>query len=78
MDKRCIVTGKAAELHHVKTRGSGGPDEEWNLVPVSRLIHSLWHSRGNTYMARTYPIIKKWLLEHGWTYDEYTKRWVHE
>jgi len=74
----CVVTGKPAEYHHVKPRGSGGTDDEWNLCPVAREIHTLWHSKGNSYMCQHFPQIKKWMQKHGWTLCPVLHKWRHD
>lgn len=45
---KCQVCGKKSktEMHHIKTRGSGGNDTEENLVEVCRICHTKIH-KGN-------------------------------
>jgi len=72
----CIVTGApGSTLHHLTTRGAGGTDDEWNLLPVCQLIHNTIHAKGLVYCAQKYPAIKEWLLAHGWEYDAFNKKW---
>jgi hypothetical protein len=74
---RCLVTGKALpDLHHVKTRGAGGGDEPWNLMPLSREAHSEVHFIGLTRFAEKYPTVRKWLSDNGWTQCPVLLRWV--
>ena len=75
----CIVTGApGSDLHHLKTRASGGTDDEYNLIPLSHMLHVQLHSKGLNYMADKFPAIHGWLVQHGWEWDEYSKRWIHE
>lgn len=61
---KCIIChGPATEYDHVKTRGSGGSDEERNLAPMDRGCHQLRHQMGIVWLADKYPRYKKW-LEH--------------
>lgn len=48
------------------------------MMPLSRTIHTEMHSRGLVYMALKYPNIKIWLLNKGWEYDDYVKKWRHK
>lgn len=73
----CIVTGKpGADLHHVKTRKSGGPDEPWNLLSVSHDIHNEIHAKGLYSVSRKYPQIRAFLINHGWEFDAVLLKWV--
>ncbi len=74
----CVVTGEPAELHHIKTRGSGGTDDPWNLIPLSRKMHSMWHMKGMRYMVKTYPAIEKWVLANGWGFDDFLFKWFRK
>ena len=51
---------------HIKSVGAGGPDTEWNLMPMCRWCHSAWHELG-WYSALTFePRIRRALLAKGW------------
>lgn len=43
----CRVTGAAPpnDLAHLISRAQGGPDVEWNIVPLSREAHTLFDQR---------------------------------
>lgn len=74
----CVATGEPnADWHHVKTRGSGGTEDEWNKMPLSRLKHSEVHHIGLTRFADKYPRVKEWLVTHGWSVDPVLLRWTH-
>ena len=76
---RCIVTGRRdPDPHHIKSRGAGGPDEEWNLMPLSREMHMSIHTVGLRRFAEKHASVRQWLLTHGWTFDAVLLRWVHE
>lgn len=75
---KCIVTGFCpVDLHHVKTQGSGGTDEEWNLMPLDRLMHTELHQIGLRRFADKYPTVRKWLIGHGWEFDVTYLKWKH-
>lgn len=74
---RCIVTHKyGCDLHHLKTRKSGGTDDPWNLMPLSREMHRLCHDIGLVAFANKYNSVKSWLIENGWEYEEFRNKWV--
>lgn len=79
--KPCAATGYIQEggniLHHVKTRGSGGVDDLFNMMPLTTEMHHLVHQVGLNRFAETYPGVKDWLLENGWEFDETIGRWMH-
>ena len=77
-EHNCCVTGApGSDLHHVKTRGSGGKDEAWNLIPLSRALHTEVHKIGMAKMANKYLAIRNWLVCNGWYWDDFLKRWHH-
>lgn len=65
-------------MHHVLGRKAYPElkDEEWNLCPLSREMHSLWHAQGMNYMAERFFQVKVWLKNNGWTYCETRKKYV--
>lgn len=74
----CIVTGApGSTLHHLTTRGAGGTDDEWNLLPVCQLIHQMIHNKGLAYCAKKFPAIRDFLIQHDWEYDDFNKKWRH-
>ncbi len=73
---KCVVCLKpGADLHHIKTRKSGGPDESWNLLPICHAKHVEAHSIGLIKLADRYPAIKAWLLDNGWLIEQ--GKWRH-
>lgn len=79
----CIACGKIGEgqivLHHVKTRGSGGKDDSWNLLSLCQIPHhNEIHQIGLTVFAKKYPMVDEWLTYNGWTYDYFLEKWIHE
>lgn len=67
-----------ADPHHVMTRGAGGPDESWNLMHLCRNHHAEIQQIGNVKMSHKYIQVEHWFMSHGWTFDEFKKKWVHE
>lgn len=51
---------------HIKSKGSGGGDYIWNMVPFCRKHHSDQHQLGWPRMIRDFPILKIELETRGW------------
>jgi hypothetical protein len=57
----CQVYGCAerAEKHHIISRGSGGPDDEWNILWLCAFHHRMrpdsFHRLGRSSFAAAYP-----------------------
>lgn len=74
----CIVTGLSpVDLHHVKTRASGGTDDQWNLMPLIRKLHQELHQSGLSRFSQKYGPVEYWLISYGWEYDQIRSRWSH-
>lgn len=63
--------------HHVKTRGAGGPDDAWNLMPLTIHRHTEVHQIGLIRFAEKYSSVRQWLIDHGWEIDPVLLRWTH-
>jgi hypothetical protein len=65
--QRCLVTNSLyVDVAHVKSRGSGGTDDLWNLMPLSREIHHIQHQIGILSFIRKYPSVAAYLASNGW------------
>ena len=53
-------------LHHVKSRGSMGPEVDWNEMPLCQIHHTEVHASKLSSFSRKYPQVKTWLLNHEW------------
>jgi hypothetical protein len=62
----CVVCGKRAETHHIKTRGSGGSEEHWNKLNLCRLHHTMIHQIGNVRFLKEFSHIVQILTDKGW------------
>jgi len=67
-----------AELHHVKSRGSGGKDETHNLMPLCRDCHSKVHTVGLNKFVKDNPYTNSWLRQQGWSVCELRNKWIRE
>ncbi len=71
----CLVCGCESEKHHIKTRGAGGDDSEYNLMDLCRIHHTEVHSLGLTTFANKYEQVNKWLLKYNWEFNEFLNKW---
>lgn len=75
----CAACGaRPSDPDHVKTRGAGGGDERWNLIPLCRQHHMERHKQGLRHMDQKYPGVTYALRMRGWKYDAFLLRWERE
>jgi len=80
-EKRCIICRfQGVDLHHLQSRGSGGPDESWNLMELCHRHHVMCHNKGLTTFsfAKGHEAVIRWLTRNNWVYSEYLGKWKHE
>lgn len=76
-EQPCIACGESYLdrcFHHIKTRGSGGTDDSYNLMPLCFLCHTEIHLIGMVKMADRvnqfgdyrHKQMRKWLLDNEW------------
>lgn len=70
--QRCSVCGKSppSDPSHIRSRGSGGPDEKWNLMPMCRIHHTEWHKIGSITFMKKYPGFAWSLMAKGWRVEQ--------
>lgn len=77
----CLVCGAHTEggndLHHVKTRGAGGTDHPWNLMPLCNGHHRELHNSGFLTFTRKFPTVRAWLVLNNWMVCDLTGKWFH-
>lgn len=67
----CMACGSigSTEAHHIKTRGSGGGDDPWNILPLCSYHHTLspfaWH-RGPRQFLMAFPRVEEHVKKLGW------------
>lgn len=64
----CIICGDPSERCHIKSRGSGGGDEEWNIMHLCREHHIEQHKRGWLGFSSVYPVAREELQRKGWEF----------
>lgn len=73
----CIICGGKSDAAHIKTKGSGGHDVHWNLIPLCRSHHQEQHRPSMTWplFMRRYFQVERFLRALGWYIDERGKLW---
>jgi len=69
-EQPCIACGTMRVdrcYHHIKSRGSGGLDEPWNLMSLCQEHHNEVHSKGLYEFSMKYESIMDWLVINTWT-----------
>lgn len=67
----CLVCSqRPSDVHHIKTRGSGGGDEAWNLANLCRLCHSRLHHIGQITFATKEWRYMSHLEQNGWRIED--------
>jgi hypothetical protein len=64
---KCLVcTSSEVDVAHIKTRGSGGTYDEWNLMPLCRHHHQEQHLQGIITFSQKYIGVASYLYDNGW------------
>ena len=65
--KRCVHCGSPfVDKAHVKSRGAGGGDEDFNIIFLCRAAHIEQHALGWATFAMKYDSVMDWLVKNGW------------
>jgi len=48
---------RARDIHHIRTRGAGGTDEDWNLLALCRDHHAELHIMGCMSFGLVTPVL---------------------
>lgn len=66
----CICVRQAVDACHIRSRGAGGPDAAFNLIPMCRMHHAQQHQIGFIKMILLYPPLRFRLSKMGWQWSE--------
>lgn len=68
---QCMICSKhGVDPCHIRSRGSGGPDADFNLLKLCRNCHQQQHQYGFKKMIELYPVLILILKVKGWTMSE--------
>jgi len=76
--KPCAACGHPppSDPDHIRTRGAGGTNALYNLMPLCRQCHTIRHASGYNRLIELYPTLKNKLSKKGWEYDDSIKKWL--
>lgn len=83
----CVACGRVGvDLHHIKTQGSGGSNENFNLMPLCHPHHVKVHVTGMMKFSKMKKqkdgvdgnAVTEWLLGNDWYIDTFRDKWVNE
>lgn len=75
----CAVCGTEppSDPSHIKTVKTGGPDEPFNVFPMCRGCHSVWHLYGARSFLASHAEFLTLLESFGWYIDPFSHRLWH-
>lgn len=77
-EEHCIVCGvQGVDEHHIKTRGSGGKDEPWNVVYLCHPHHQELHYIGEIRFAEENYAFEKFLKDNNWEVCPIRNKYFH-
>ena len=63
--------------HHIKHKGAGGNDTNYNLMPLCQEHHQEIHQIGlNGFVVKYGTGVAVYLKVKGWEFDEFLQRWI--
>jgi len=69
-DDYCLACGRrGCDPCHIKSKGSGGGDFDWNLLSLCRNHHIEQHKIGWFKFCQKYPKVEKQLISQGWIFQ---------
>lgn len=71
----CVVCAQPArsEASHIKTRGSGGGDDWFNVTPKCAVHHREWEDSAPRDFCKRYPHFNEYLHRLGWYFTDFGK-----
>lgn len=68
-ERCCICSAFPVDASHIRSRGAGGPDAKFNVVPHCRIHHTEWHQLGPSKFIKRYPAFGLKLQLLGWSFE---------
>lgn len=73
----CLACGssESVEAHHIRSRGAGGKDEAFNIIPLCirdhRVGNKSWHKKGFSQFFLQYPHVWEHLKKLKWYINQF-------
>ncbi len=72
----CAVCGRpGCDPAHIKSVGAGGPDAEFNVIPLCRRHHTEQHKVGWIGFLENYPPLLMKFKSMGWEFGQHARPW---
>ncbi len=74
----CLICGSLETTvgHHIKSKGAGGDDSKYNLVPLCVIHHNEIHKSLMAFSDK-YKIMHIFLVNNDWECFLHNKKWLH-
>jgi len=73
----CLVCGRRpCDPCHIRSRGAGGPDTDWNVVAFCRIHHREQHDKGWKRFLTKYFHVRFALEAMEWKFEEYEGKYL--
>ena len=70
-NSKCLACGiGVSDVAHVRSRGAGGGDQDWNVIPLCRFHHRLQHTSSWNVFCERHPRVFEHLKSLGWDWLE--------
>lgn len=64
---RCHICNTApTDTCHIRSKGAGGPDQEWNYMYLCRKHHQEQHRVGIVTFVERHPEVREYIARSGW------------
>lgn len=75
--QRCFICGETpVDRCHIKSRGAGGSDEDWNVIKMCRAHHQHSHITGWVRFMELFPVIATEFRKRGIGIDYLAKKMI--
>ncbi len=67
----CLICGDPKiDRCHIRSKGAGGPNDDFNILLMCRKHHQEQHRVGWSFFSKKYFEVRKALESKGWEWDE--------
>ena len=79
-NRACLVCNRRgpSDPHHLRSRGAGGGDYEWNVVSLCRSCHTEIHKLGTNRFLEKYGRLRDWMIDRGWVFEAVRGKWAYQ